>query len=150
MRKASNLPSPFVSKLARPELLERIECWPSYAIEMLIGLNKLRRAGTPSHLDNQTAMESVRHTRAWWRYSSAHAWPTRGKRADDLRAGIEPGLLTLHKLKARLIREGDGAAIVAPFGIAEHDLREALGALGLDHLPVRWAEPERRHLNRAA
>jgi hypothetical protein len=106
----------------------------------------MRRAKTPSHVDNETARESIAHARAWWKHSTAYTWPERGKKGEALRDGIEGGLLSLNRLRSRLIREGNGAAIVAPAEADEADLRQALAALGLDHLPVRragvrtWAE----------
>jgi hypothetical protein len=127
-----------------PALPESLADWSGYAVEVAIVLNKLRRAKTPSHLDNQTAMESVRHARAWWRHSTAHQWPERGKKAEALRAGIEPGLMALRGLRARLVREGEGAVIEAPGLVDSNELRAALAALGLDHLPIRSVEAGRQ------
>lgn len=117
-----------------PELPESIVEWPTYAMEYLICLNRQRRAmgGKPDHC----AMEATRPARLWWRNSTAHRWPTSGKRAEAKRQGIEPALLTLRRLEARLRTTERAASIIAPAAASPDELAEALAALGLESLPI--------------
>lgn len=117
-----------------PELPERINDWPGAAFAFGIADYRTRR-GKPSE-DGRIAAESVGCTRNWWRVSNAHQWPTGGKLAQRLEAGIEPALLELRRMGARLRHDGNGASIMAPAAVSPDDLAGALVALGLQSLPV--------------
>lgn len=116
-----------------PDLPESIVEWPSYAVEYLVCLNRIRRAA--GGFEDPTASEVIQRTRLWWRRSTAHLWPTMGRRSEANRQGIEPALLTLRQLKARLRASEGMASILAPHGACEA-LIDALKALGLENLPV--------------
>jgi|GEM_PF-1309580 len=124
-----------------PELPGDITKWPSYAVEFLICQNRMQRAAAVE-VGNvmRFAETSTTRTRQWWRVSTAHEWPQSGKRADSKRAGIEPGLLALQRLKVRLRITDDGGAIIAPSTASSEELSEALAALGLAHLERRSTE----------
>lgn len=118
----------------RPELPNRINDWPGAAFAFAIADYRARR-GEPSE-DGRIAAESVGCTRNWWRVSNAHQWPTGGKLAQRRQDGIEPALLALRGMGARLRQDGNGASIVALVSTPAEDLAEALNALGLESLPV--------------
>ncbi len=118
------------------ELPESLGEWPGAAIEFAICLNRIRRAvGDPVN-DNRVAMESIKSTRAWWRVSTAHSWPTRNKRAEALESSIEPALLAIHRAKARMVRSAGGMRVQAPSLFDRDALKQALEALGIGHLEL--------------
>jgi hypothetical protein len=126
----------------RPELPESLGEWPSVAVEFVVALNRIRRAegGNPIH----EAADITQQARLWWRNSSAHLWPTSGKQAEVRRHGIEPALLALRRLGAKLKENERGAWIEAPAAAPDNALAEAAAALGLEHLARRAGEAGER------
>ncbi|MBM3763536.1 MAG: hypothetical protein FJW36_25300 [Acidobacteria bacterium] len=124
-----------------PELPGDITRWPGYPLEYLICQNRSQRAAAVEVGNIMRFAEiSQERTRIWWRVSMAREWPTGGKWAEAKRAGIEPALLALQRLKARLKVTDDGGAIIAPSTASPDELDAALGALGLAHLERRSTE----------